>query len=107
MVANPTHIRSGKLVPLSDNQVTRRTYLHPSVSPFFAISDDEFNLSAIGEQTNNVVKGDQKGNHHSLRFYVDHNAWDIIHEELMDWRDLSWSSMHLPRERMWKISVSS
>ena len=105
MVANPTHSGSGELVPLSDKKVTRRTYLHPSVSPFLAISDDEFNLSAIGEQTNTVVKGDQKGNH-SLRFYVDHNAWDVIHEELMDWRDLSWSSMHLPGGRMCKISVS-
>ena len=106
MVANPTHIGNGELVPLSDNKVTTRAYLHPSVSPFLVISDDEFNLSATGEQTNTVVKGDQKGNH-SLRFYVNHNAWDIIHKELMDWRDLSWSSMQLPGGRMCKISVTS
>ena len=106
MVANPTHFGSGELVPLSDNKVTRRTYLHPSVSPFSAIPNDEFNLSAIGEQTNTVDRGDQKRNH-SLRFYVDPKAWDVLYEEQMDWRDTSWSSMHLPGNRMCKISVCS
>ena len=106
MVANPTHIGSGELVPHSDNKVTRRTYLHPSVSPFSAISDDDFSLSAIGEHTNTVDKGDQKASQ-SLRFYVDPKAWDVIHEELMDWRDTSWSSMHLPGSRMCEVSVCS
>lgn len=78
MVANPTHFGTGELVPLSDNKVTRRTYLHPSVSPFSAISENECDLSAIGEQTKTVDKGDQKANH-SLRFYVDPKAWDVIY----------------------------
>lgn len=103
--AKRTPINSGEVVPIFDKKLTRRTRLHPSVSPFLAISDDEFNPSAIGEQTNTVDKGDPKGSH-SLRFYVDHSAWDVIHKELMDWRDTSWSSMHLPGGRMCKISVS-
>ena len=32
----------------------------------------------------------------SLRFHMDNSAWDLIHEEVMDWRDSSWTWMSLP-----------
>ena len=103
---NPSPIESGELVRFSENKLTRRSNLRPSVSPFLAVSDAEFDPSGFGEQTNTVDSGDQERGH-SLRFYVDNSAWDVIHEEVMDWRDSSWSSMHLPESRMCKISVSS
>lgn len=31
-----------------------------------------------------------------LRFHMDNNVWDVIHDEVMDWRDSSWTSMNLP-----------
>ena len=104
--AKSSPIKSPELVRVPDIKLTRRTNVHPSVSPFLAISDDEFNPSCIGEQTNTVDSGDQEGSH-ILRFHVDNSAWDVIHKELMDWRDSSWSSMYLPESRMCKISVSS
>ena len=104
--AKPSPIKSGELVRAPDNKLTRRTNARPSVSPFLAISHDESNTSGVGEQANTVDNGDQKGSP-SLRFYVDNCAWDVIREEVMDWRDSSWSSMHLPESRMCKRSVSS
>ena len=35
----------------------------------------------------------------SLRFHMDKSVWDVIHEEVMDWRDSSWTSMNLPGEK--------
>ena len=32
----------------------------------------------------------------SLTFHMDNSVWDVIHEEVMDWRDLSWTWMSLP-----------
>ncbi len=104
--ANPSPIKSRELVRVSDNKLMGRTNVYPSVSPFLASSDNEFNPSRIGEQSYTVDSGDQEGSH-ILRFYLDNSAWDVIHKELMDWRDSSWSSMHLPESRMCKISVSS
>ena len=104
--AKPTPIESSELVRVSDKNLALRTSLRPSVSPFLSISHDGCNPWGIGEQTNTVDKGDQEGSH-SLRFYVDDSAWDVIYEEVMDWRDSSWSSMHLPGSRMCKISMSS
>ena len=99
-------IKTGELVGVLDNKLTRRNNIRPSVSPFLAISDDEFSPSGIAEQTNTVDNGEWEGSP-SLRFYVDHSAWDVIHKQLMGWRDSSWSSMHLPESRMCKRSVSS
>lgn len=31
-----------------------------------------------------------------LRFHMDNDVWDVIHDEVMDWRDSSWTSMNLP-----------
>ena len=104
--AKPSPVESGELARFPYNELTMRTNDCPSVSPFLAISDDESSPSGIGEQTNTVDNGDREGSS-SLRFYVDHSAWDIIHEKLMDWRDSSWSSLHLPESRMCKRSVSS
>ena len=104
--AKPSPVKSGELARVPYNKLTRRTNARPSVSPFLAISDDESSPSDIGEQTNTVDNGGWEGSP-SLRFYVDHSAWDAIHEKLMDWRDSSWSSLHLPESRMCKRSVSS
>ena len=104
--AKPSPDKSGELARVPDNKFTRRANVRPSVSPFLAISDDESSPSGIGEQTNTVDNGEWEGSP-SLRFYVNHSAWDVIHEKLMDWRDSSWSSMHLPESRMCKRSVSS
>ena len=104
--AKPIPVKSGELARVPYNKLDRRTNARPSVSPFLAISDDESSPSGIGEQTNTVGHGDWEGSP-SLRFYVDHSAWDVIHEKLMDWRDSSWSSLHLPENRMCKRSVSS
>ncbi len=35
----------------------------------------------------------------ALRFHVDNSVWDVIHEEVMNWRDSSWTSMDLPGKR--------
>ena len=35
----------------------------------------------------------------NLRFNMDNSVWDVIHEEVMDWRDSSWISMNLPGNR--------
>ena len=104
--AKPSPIKRGKLIRVPDNKLTRRTNARPSVSTFLAISDDDSNPSGIGEQANTVDNEDQEGSP-SLRFYVDNSAWDVIHKELMDWRDSSWSSMHLPESQMCKRSVFS
>ena len=31
-----------------------------------------------------------------LRFHMGNSVWDVIHNEVMDWRDSSWTSMNLP-----------
>lgn len=38
----------------------------------------------------------------TLRFHVDSSVWDVIHKEVMDWRDSSWTSMDLPDDRTCK-----
>ena len=43
------------------------------------------------------------GRSYSLRVHMVSNAWDVIHKEVMDWRDSSWPSMHLPGNRMCTI----
>ncbi len=35
-----------------------------------------------------------------LRFHMDNNAWDVINQEVMDWRDSSLTSMSLPGNKM-------
>ena len=35
----------------------------------------------------------------SLRFHMDNSVWDVIHEEVMDWRDSSWTWMSLPESK--------
>ena len=104
--AKPSPIKCGEFVRVPDNKLTRRTNVRPSVSPFLAIFDDESNPSSVVKQTNTVDNGYQEGSP-SLRFYVDNSAWDVIHEELMDWRDSTWSSLHVPESRMCKRSVFS
>ncbi len=32
----------------------------------------------------------------TLRFHVENSVWDVIHKEVMNWRDSSWTSMDLP-----------
>ena len=32
----------------------------------------------------------------NLCFHMDNSVWDVIHDEVMDWRDSSWTSMNLP-----------
>ena len=96
--------KSGELVGVPDIKLTRMTNVRSSLCPFLAIADEESKPSGIGKHMNTVDNGDWEGSP-SLRFYVDNSAWDVIHEELMDWRDSSWSSMHLPESRMCKICV--
>ena len=31
-----------------------------------------------------------------LHFHMDNSVWDVIHNEMMDWRDPNWTSMNLP-----------
>ena len=97
-------IKSCELLRIPDIELTRRNNVRPPFCPFLAIADEESKSSGIGEQTNTVDNGDWEGSP-SLRFYVDNSAWDVIHEELMDWRDSSGSSMHVPESRMCKICV--
>ena len=42
----------------------------------------------------------------SLRFHMDNSVWDVIHEEVMDWRDSSWTSMNLPGNKTCKTCLS-
>ena len=86
--ANQTPMNSGEVLRFVTSSSLGGPDSYPSVSFFLAIFNDDFRPSAIGEPTNTVDKGDPKGSH-SLRCYVDHSAWDVTHEELMDWRDTS------------------
>ncbi len=36
----------------------------------------------------------------TLQFHMNSSVWDVIHKEVMDWRDSSWTSMHLPGDMM-------
>lgn len=38
--------------------------------------------------------------HVTLQFHMENSVWDVIHKEVMDWRDTSWTSMHLPGDMM-------
>jgi len=35
----------------------------------------------------------------NIRFHVDSNVWDVIHKEVMDWRDSSWTHMAVPENQ--------
>ena len=94
--ANQAPMNSGEVLRFVTSSSLGGLDSYPSVS-FLAIFNDDSRPSAIGEPTNTVAigeptntvdKGDPKGSH-SLRFYVDHSAWDVTHEELMDWCDTS------------------
>ena len=64
------------------------------MSAGFAVSGNKGSVDITGTKDRESA--------HSLRFYVGDSVWDLIQKELMDWRDSSWSSMHLPEKQMRK-----
>jgi len=42
-----------------------------------------------------------------FQFHMNSSAWDVIHKEVMDWRDSSWTSMHLPGDTMCMLCPTS
>lgn len=43
----------------------------------------------------------------TLQFHMHNSVWDVIHKEVMDWRDTSWTSMHLPSDMMCMLASIS
>lgn len=67
--------------------------------PSSAITDGELNTSTTpGDDSSNAyaVSSRMQEACSSLRFHVDNSVWDVIHQEVMNWRDSSWTSMNLP-----------
>lgn len=63
--------------------------LEKSAYPYFNISENEVHPSAIELRETDPVTANEREKNYSLRFHMDNDAWDVIHKEVMDWRDSS------------------
>ena len=86
---------SHKIVFAPRYKFTRMVSLEKSAYPYFNISKNEVHPSAIELGETDPVAANEREKNYSLRFHMDNDARDVIHKEVMDWRDSSWSSMHL------------
>lgn len=41
----------------------------------------------------------------TLILRMDRHSWDVLHDEVFDWRDQSWASMDLPGDQTCKFSL--
>ena len=73
------------------------------VSSCIDILESALHPSTLAPEEVDPTIADECGRGYCLRVHMDSNAWDVIHKEVMDWRDSSWSSMHLPGNRMCTI----
>ena len=64
--------------------------------PFLAVTDNDFFTSAGDPSTPYAASNRTQEASSCLRFHMDNGVWDVIHKEVMDWRDSSWTSMNLP-----------
>ena len=67
--------------------------------PILAITDDEIIPSSDDSSPAHVALPRLQEACFSLRFHMDNSVWDVVHEEVMDWRDSSWTSMNLPGKK--------
>ena len=70
-----------------------------------AVTDDEIATPSFGSSPANLIRSETEKACSSLRFHMDNCMWDIIHNEVMDWRDSSWSSMNIPGNKTCESTV--
>ena len=75
--------------------------------PFLANTDDEICTSGDEPSTANSASPRIQEACSCLRFHMDNSVWDVIHKEVLDWRDSSWTSMNLPGNKMCEHDVQS
>ena len=68
--------------------------------PFLLITNNEDMSLSDDPGTAFAASTKKPGACSTLRFHMDNSVWDVIHKEVMDWRDSSWTSMNLPGKRM-------
>lgn len=79
----------------------------PLPCPYLAISDDEIQASIHKQEVDGLTAARARIVSSSLRIQMDSSVWDIIHKEVMDWQDSSWTSIHLPGNRACELILSS
>lgn len=67
--------------------------------PSLAITNNRINTPSDDSSTTYVGVTRLKDACPSLCFQMDNKVWDVVHEEMMDWRDSSWTSMDLPGKK--------
>ena len=73
--------------------------VRPLGYPFVAMADSKISTPSEDASSANSILIGMEDACSSLRFHMDNSVWDIIHEEVMDWRDSSWTSMDLPGKK--------
>lgn len=63
--------------------------------PFLATTDDGIITSSGDSSTAYTALTRMQEAGYSLRFHIDNNVWDVIHKELMGWRESSRTSVNL------------
>ena len=106
VVGHPLTTEGHKIVLLPRHKLTGTATPRQSTHPYFNISDDEDQSPTNDSGEINLPTAKDRKTDQSLRFHMDISTWDVIHKEVIDWHDSSWSSMHLPGDTMCKINKS-
>ena len=80
-------------------KLTRPSY------PFLAISDDEVITPSDDSLSVDATLAKEEEYCSRLHFRMDKSVWDVIHNEMMDWRDSTWTSMNLPENKTCEDTV--
>ena len=79
--------------PVSWHTVTSVAGYDQSTHPCLNKCDHKLDLSMGDARMAATI---ESYGHSTLHFLVDNSVWEIIHGEIMDWRDPFWTSMGLP-----------
>lgn len=73
--------------------------------PFLAINNDKITTSSDDPSTAYAALTISQEAYPGLRFHMRHSVLDIIHKEVVDWRDSSWTSTNLPGNKTCEDTV--
>ena len=82
------------------HQVVDRS-IHQQPSEDCTKSSD-YELDASQNDLKVTPVADFKG-YSTVIFEMDQEVWRVVHDNVMDWRDPSWTSMELPHHRLCKL----
>lgn len=64
--------------------------------PFLAMPDGKINTPSEDPSSTSAISTEMEEASSRLRFHMGNSVWDVIQNEVMEWRDSSWTSMNLP-----------